>query len=276
MINLAVRGHDLTQMVTVEDLAHKIQDIGISNVQLSLSASFPELSSGTENMSPGLGTYIKNTFANSIIQIAVLSCYINLIHPDLEIRETLLQKFESYVKHAKYFGAPMVATETGNVFEDIKFTEKNFTDDVFEMTIQVVERLVKVGEKHQTLIGIEPGLNHPLYSIQKVSEMLTLISSDFLGIILDVTNLISFETYQTYLEILETAFEKFGDKIVAIHLKDFKIVNQEIIPVNLGTGLLDVKGVLEVIKRYKPYLYIVMEETKDDAIVEAKNIIENS
>ncbi|WP_413523233.1 sugar phosphate isomerase/epimerase family protein [Lactococcus raffinolactis] len=274
MINLAVRGHDLAPINGIEDLAQKIQGMGISNVQLSLPASFPNLPSDTQNINPGLGTYIKNAFADSAIQIAILSCYINIIHPDLEMRETLLKKFESYVKNAKYFGATMVATETGNVFEEIQFTEDNFTDDVFEMTIQVIKRLVEVGENHQTLIGIEPGLNHPLHTIQSVSEMISRVPSDFLGIILDVTNLICIDTYQNYQAILEEAFEAFGDKIIAIHLKDFKIDDGKIIPVDLGTGLLDIKNALDFIKQRKPYLYIVMEETKNDAISEAKKLVE--
>jgi hypothetical protein len=39
------------------------------------------------------------------ITISVLSCYINLIHPDLEEREKRLHQFETYIRYASMFGA---------------------------------------------------------------------------------------------------------------------------------------------------------------------------
>lgn len=57
-----------------------------------------------------MGAAIKRELAKEDVQVGILSCYINMIHPDLEIREQLLQKFESYLRHARYFGAAMVAS----------------------------------------------------------------------------------------------------------------------------------------------------------------------
>ncbi|GAB2022557.1 hypothetical protein RyT2_16310 [Pseudolactococcus yaeyamensis] len=153
--NLAIRGHDLSAQLTIETLPAEIQKMGISNVQLALPLSFPTVSSEAENLSPGFGTYVKHIFEQSQVQIAILSCYINMIHPDLSTREVALQKFESYIRHAKYFGAPIVATETGNVFEDIHYTEDNFTDEAFEQVVASVQRLIATAEHHHTIIGIE-------------------------------------------------------------------------------------------------------------------------
>lgn len=274
MFNLTIRGHDLSGQFSLDTLAPEIQKTGISNVQLALPVSFPNLPSEAENLSPGFGTYVKNTFAQSNVQIAVLSCYINLIHPDLTTREAALQKFESYLRHAKYFGASMVATETGNVLEEIRYTEKNFTDAAFEAVVTSIQRLILTAERHHTLIGIEPGLNHPIYSIEKMAELLEVINSEFMGVILDATNLITAETYLTQKQLVVDAFERFGDKIVAIHLKDFIIKDNQIIPTNIGQGLMDVTGILDVIQQYKPYINIVMEETKDAAISVARKMIE--
>jgi sugar phosphate isomerase/epimerase len=274
MFNLTVRGHDLTGHFSIETLPPKIKAMGISNVQLALPISFPELPSQPENLSPGYGTYVKNEFANSDIQIAILSCYINIIHPDLAIRETLLQKFESYVKHAKYFGASMVATETGNVLPEIRYTEENFTKEAFNLALASINRLVQCAERHHTLIAIEPGLNHPIYSVDKMAELIQLIDSDFMGVILDATNLITAENYLAQKEIVAEAFQRFGNKIIAIHLKDFIVVDDKIIPTNLGTGLMDMTGILEIISHHKPYINIVMEETKDKAIISARQLIQ--
>ena len=270
-----VRGHDLSQVTSVVDLAEKIFQQGISSVQLALGMSFKDMPSEASHLNPGMGRMIAKALAQKNIDVAILSCYINMIHPDLDLREKLLQKFESYVKHAPYFGATMVASETGNIFPEIIFTEDNFKDETFEKLVPVIERLVKAGEKHRVIIGIEPGLNHPLYSLERVEELLERIDSDYLGIILDPTNLITVETYQKQVELVQEAFERFGDKIVAIHLKDFVIENQKIVPIDMGRGMIHYSEILDIIEKYKPHSYVVLEETKDDFIGSALKMLRN-
>lgn len=274
MLNLAIRGHDLSNVTTVEVLAEKTQAENIQTLQLALGLSFPDWPSDAENLTPGLGQYVKGILQKRDIQVGILSCYINMIHPDKIVREAALTKFESYVRHARYFGATMVATETGNVLSETRYTKKNFTDEAFEEMVQVIQRLVKVGEQHQMLIGIEPGLNHPLYSLKRVEQLLQRIDSEYLGIILDPTNLITSETYHRQVNLVEQAFERFGEKIVAFHLKDYHIQNNKIIPVNLGTGMIDYPAICRLIAKKKPGMFVVLEETKDQAIQEAVQLIQ--
>ncbi|MDU5336842.1 sugar phosphate isomerase/epimerase family protein [Enterococcus sp.] len=274
MLNLAIRGHDLSNVTTVEALAEKTQAENIQTLQLALGLSFPDWPSDAENLTPGLGQYVKGILQKRDIQVGILSCYINMIHPDKIVREAALTKFESYVRHARYFGATMVATETGNVLPEICYTKKNYTDEAFEEMVQVIQRLVKVGEQHQMLIGIEPGLNHPLYSLKRVEQLLQRIDSEYLGIVLDPTNLITSDTYHRQVNLVEQAFERFGEKIVAFHLKDYHIQNNKIIPVNLGTGMIDYPAICRLIAKKKPGMFVVLEETKDQAIQEAVQLIQ--
>ncbi|MHC5215072.1 sugar phosphate isomerase/epimerase family protein [Enterococcus sp. LJL128] len=273
MYNLTVRGHDLTGGYSITDLPAKIKEAGIENVQLALGMSFPKLASGKENLSPGFGTFIKNEFMKSGVQIAILSCYINMIHPNQDTREELLQKFEAYVQYAKYFGASMVASETGNVLPEIVFTEQNFTEGAFELAVESIQRLVKCGEKYGILVGIEPGLNHPIYSVERMNQLIQRIDSDYLGVVLDATNLITAANYQQQTTILKQAFELFGEKIAAIHLKDFVIEAGKVIPAAVGEGLMDIEGMLEIINTHKPLINIVLEETKNEKISRARELI---
>lgn len=273
MLNLAIRGHDLSGVTTLEALAEKMQTQKVHTLQLALGMSFPNWPSESENLNPGVGQMVKGTLQKKTIQIGILSCYINMIHPDSVTREAALTKFESYVRHARYFGAAMVATETGNVLPEIRYTPDNFTDEAFDEMVQSIQRLVKVGEQQQTLIGIEPGLNHPLYSLDRVTELIQRIDSDYLGIILDPTNLITNETYPDQVSIVEEAFERFGEKIVAFHLKDFQVQNGQIEPVNMGTGLMDYPAICRLVAKKKPGMIVVLEETKDEAIKEAVQLI---
>lgn len=274
MLNLTIRGHDLSGVTTLDLLAENTHAQNIRTLQLALGLSFPDWPSDGKNLNPGLGQMVKGALQKKDIQVGILSCYINMIHPDPAIREAALLKFESYVCHARYFGATMVATETGNVLPEIRYTTDNFTDAAFADMVQVIQRLVKVGEQQQTLIGIEPGLNHPLYSLDRVEQLIQQIDSDYLGIILDPTNLITSETYQEQATLVKQAFERFGDKIVAVHLKDYQIQDDKVMPVNLGSGLIDYAAICQIIAKEKPGMFVVLEETKDDAIQEAVKLIQ--
>ncbi|MGL9793510.1 sugar phosphate isomerase/epimerase family protein [Enterococcus sp. DIV1283b] len=274
MLNITIRGHDLSQVQTIEDLAEKTKEQGIHTLQLALGLSFPEMSSGANEINSGMGNYVKQVLEKQEVSVGILSCYINMIHPDLMIREELLTKFEQYLHYASSFGASMVASETGCVLPEIQYTEENFTDEAFAEAVSVIRRLVKAGEKYQMMVGIEPGLNHPVYSLARVEQLIQAVDSDYLGIILDPTNLITSTNYQEQVQLVEEAFERFGEKICAVHLKDFRVEQEKIVPVNLGDGVIEYTKIKEIIKKNRPYLYVVLEETKDDGIRYGRSLLE--
>lgn len=272
MINFGVRGHDVPFDGTPEDLARGIAATGAHNVQFALNALFPDLKSGAKEINPGMGTYFRRVLAGQGVQIAVLSCYINMIHPDPATRETLLEKFEAYLRHAKYFGAPMVASETGSVLETLGvYTERNFTEDVYLDTVGVIRRLVAAGERYSTLVGIEPGRNHPIHDLATIERLIRDIDSPWMGIVLDPSVFIDGETYDSQIDVIEEAFSRFGDHIVAMHLKDFRPVpgRLELDMVDIGEGVMRVGDALAVVERYRPYLPVITEETKGEAITRA-------
>ncbi len=272
-VNLGARGHDVSDVSSIEDLRDKLFLQNIKNVQLALGMSFKNLPSGKDNLNPGMGTLIKNTLQEKNIQIAILSCYINMIHPDEKLREEALEKFESYVKYAKYFGASMVASETGSMLDPIAYTEENFTENAYNLAVKSIKRLSLAGEKYQVMIGIEPGLNHPIYSVEVMNKLLKDINSPQIGVVLDPTNLINADTYKNQVEIVKEAFATFGEKIVAFHLKDFIVEDGKIKPVNFGEGIMNKKEILEIISENKPYLNVILEETKDNGLKKAGRMI---
>ncbi|EGP5302402.1 sugar phosphate isomerase/epimerase [Enterococcus faecium] len=274
MLNITIRGHDLSEVQTIEDLAEKTKEQGIHTLQLALGLSFPEIPSDTNEINSGMGNYVKRVLEKQEVTVGILSCYINMIHPDLTIREELLTKFEQYLRYASSFGASMVASETGCVLPEIQYTEENFTDEAFAEAVSVIRRLVKAGEKYQMMVGIEPGLNHPVYSLARVEQLIQAVDSDYLGIILDPTNLITSSDYQEQVQLVEEAFERFGEKICAVHLKDFRVEQEKIVPVNLGDGVIEYTKIKEIIMKNRPYLYVVLEETKDDGIRYGRSLLE--
>ena len=66
-----------------------------------MNASFPDLSA-PEKMNPGMGTFFKNEFQEQGVQIALLSCYSNLIHPEPGERE------KSYRNLSAIYSMPVI------------------------------------------------------------------------------------------------------------------------------------------------------------------------
>ena len=75
MFQLTVRGHDLKNYGSPEELAQKIAAQNIHNIQFALNKSFPQWAE-PEQLSPGLGRFFKRVFGktgNDFIQIRDLS-----------------------------------------------------------------------------------------------------------------------------------------------------------------------------------------------------------
>lgn len=275
VLNLAIRGHDFNREDSVDQLADKISKHGLQTIQFALPLSFPELASQAENINLGMGNYFRRSFAKYDVEIGVLSCYINMIHPDLNERHANLYKFNQYLRVAKSFGASMVATETGCVDAEIHYTEKNFTNEAFELVVTSVKQMVACAEKVGMTVAIEGGWNHPIYSPLKMRQLLDRIDSPNMQVILDVTNFLKADTADQQREIIDEAFNLFASDLAAIHLKDFVVENGVVIPTAIGKGQMDFSYLLEKVAQTKPYLQLIMEETKEADVRDAISYLNN-
>lgn len=270
MINFGARGHDVTDAHTVEQLGTGLEQYGVHTVQLALPRQFPQFAQASQ-INPGLGMRFRRVLGDHGVDIAVLGCYINMTHPDVQEREQLLQRFETYLEYARFFGAPVVASETGSVDAvPGRFTEENFTEAMYQESLAVIRRLVAVGERFGTIVGVEPGANHPIYDIATTERLLNDVDSPYLGVVLDPTAYTTPNGQTVHdgdqVELTRKAVERFGDRIVAVHIDDFTVDDEGIHRCNVDEGVMDVRGVLEIIGEAKPWIPVILEETHDEAI----------
>lgn len=264
-MNLGIRAHDIKKM-PLEQLVGEIDNKGLTCVQLALQRSFDYMQADVGNLSPGLAYHIGSVFRQKNIQIAILGCYINMIHPDVNARRQSLEKFKEHIRFARDFGCSIVATETGNVNADIVYTTENFKEEPFQEVVKSVKELVAEAEKFGVIVGIEPGVNHPIYSVAVMKRLLETIPSNNLQVILDPVNLLTIDTYTKQEDIIGEAFEALGDRLVAVHAKDFVVENGTLKTVAVGQGLLNYDCVFSHLKQRKPLINILMEETQEPYI----------
>ncbi|OCA89404.1 MULTISPECIES: sugar phosphate isomerase/epimerase [unclassified Bacillus (in: firmicutes)] len=264
--NIGIRAHDIEHL-PLEQLASVVSRKGLTSVQLALAKSFgSDFETGFGTLSPGYAHHIGNAFRKENIQIAVLGCYINMIHPNDTERIKELDRFKEHIRFARDFGCSIVGTETGNINPENVYTEENFTEGPYQKVVNSVRELVSEAEKHGVIVGIEGGINHPIHTPQRMKRLLEDINSNNLQVIFDPVNYLTVDNYLYQEEVFKEAFELFGERIVILHAKDYIIENNRVKMVPVGTGLLNYKAVFRYIKKNKPFINILLENTREPYI----------
>ncbi|MFB3168449.1 sugar phosphate isomerase/epimerase family protein [Neobacillus sp. 179-C4.2 HS] len=265
MVNIGIRAHDI-EADSLEELVNAISDKGLTSVQLALSKSLKNMNTDSGALSPGFARYIGDAFRDRDIQIAVLGCYINMIHPDRTERNKAMDRFKEHIRFARDFGCSIVGTETGNVNAKMGYTEENFKEQPFFDVVESVRELVAEAEKFGVIVGIEGGVNHPVHSPKVMKRLLDFVESNNLQVIFDPVNYMTIDNYKNQEDVFHEAFDLFGDRIVILHAKDFIIENNCVKTVPVGKGLLNYHALFEMLKAKKPFIQVLMEATKEPHI----------
>lgn len=273
MLTFGCRAHDIAGAdvaagaagLTPWELGAALAAQGVSCTQLALGRTFPQWS-GTERLNPGLGSQVRRALAAHGVEVAVMGCYFNIIGADPAAREAGIEKFEAYLENARYFGSSIVATETGSVDPSFSYTEDNFTDEAFEEAASVIERLVRAGERAGTVVGIEPGVNHPIHDVATCKRLVERIDSPYLGFILDPTALITADLAALQMDIAHDMLSCLGSRVIAAHVVDYRVESGRIERCDLGEGQLDVGSFLGQVEAVRPGGFAITEFTSGDAI----------
>ncbi len=271
MINIGVRAHDFGKK-ELNDLVLDISDYKFSGIQLALKKAIKGIDDDFGKLSPGMGNYIRDMFSRQNINISILGCYINPVHPDLLKRETELNRFIEHLKYAGSFGCSIVGTETGSPLPNCGFTEDIYLEETFLDFIKSLKIMVSAAEKLGVIVGIEGVADkHCIHSHERLKRVFDLIPSPNLGLIYDPVNLLPNSRINESDKLMEEAFELFSHKIVAVHAKDY-IVENGIKNGNLpsGKGILNYELLFDLIKHYKPFINVLLEnnsvETMGDTV----------
>lgn len=270
-INWGFRAHDLGRQ-PLENLAEKISKMGFHNIQLALPKALEGIDAAYGSLSPGMGRIIKKEFAKKDIVVSVLGCYINPVHPDVKMRENHLNRFIEHLKYCRDFGCSLVGTETGALLLNSDSTEDIDKEENFQNFITSLKTLVDAAEKLGSIVAIEGVADKDsIYSHKRMTRMLETIDSPNLGVIYDPVNFLPLKRASESDKLMEEAFELFGDRMVAIHAKDFILEKNGInktIP--SGKGLLNYELLLKLIRKNKPMIPVLLEnntlETIDETI----------
>ncbi len=268
MLQIGIRAHDVEHRDVVS-LVENIAGKGFSCTQLALSKAITEFQTDIGAMTPGMALYLKRLFAKNNVDISVLGCYMNLGENDESAFNDVKKIYEAHIRFASLLGCGMVGTETwGGTFEPK-------SEEALEVLIKNMKQIVGYAEKMGVIIGMEMVASHIVYDAKRARKVLDEVNSPNLQIIFDPVNIITQENYEKQGEIINEVFDLVGDEIVCIHAKDFIVDKEgEIKSVISGDGLLDYNLLLRILKKRKPLIHVLLEETNEDNVLYAKEYIE--
>ena len=264
-MRIGVRAHDFGRL-PAEVLAARIAGAGLTCVQLTLPEAIEGLDGGPGRLNPGMAGYIGETFRRHGLQVAVLSCYINPIHPDPEERRRQVGLFKEHVRFVRDFGCSIVATETGSLNPDFSFHPQNHGEEAFRTMLASVGEMVEEAERFGVFVGIEGVAAFVASDPRRIRRLLDTIGSSHVQIVFDPVNLLTVDNHTRLDGIIEESFALFGDRIGAVHAKDFVVENGRIRSVQLGKGRMNYPLLVRLLEARKPFINVIMEDTEVETI----------
>ncbi len=261
-IRIGVRAHDFGCLPAGE-LAAKIAAKQLVCAQLALGKAIAGFTLKPGVLNPGLAFDIKEAFQNHGVQIAVLGCYVNPIHPDPATRQSLLGLFKEHLRYAREFGNGLVALETGSLNADYSPHPGNHGEAAFEQSLASIAELAAEAERFGVIVGIEAVASHVVSTPQKMRRMLDTVASNNLQVVFDPVNLLSLDNVHEQERVIGESFELFGDRIAIIHAKDFVVENGQIKSAGAGLGKLRHDLVMKFAVNDKPGISILLEDTTE-------------
>ncbi|MBN2684153.1 MAG: sugar phosphate isomerase/epimerase [Pontiellaceae bacterium] len=265
MIRIGARAHDFGNL-SADDLAATLAGQNLCCAQLALNAAIKGLALKPGQLNPGLAWEIGQAFQRNGVQIAVLGCYINPIHPDLTVRASLIEFFKDHLRHVRDLGGSLVGLETGTPNADYSAHHDTGSEENFQAMLRTMEQLVAEAEKQGVKVAVEAVTHHTTSTPARMKRLLDEISSTNLVVIHDPVNLINAENASDQARMIEEPFQLYGDRIKIIHAKDFSMEKGAYKQIPTGFGELDYTRLCRLIDAAGPGMSILLEESSPDTV----------
>ncbi len=268
-INFGMRGHDVGN--SFDEMLENATKHGVPNLQFALAKTVSDVKFDEVGYDKEISKKIADKLSEHNLTVSVLGCYINPIDRNETSLETQLTRFENFIRYAKDFGAHVIATETGA----LATMEETRSEENYQFLLKNIKRLVEVAEKEGVMMAIEPVKFFTIYSPQIMRRLIDDVNSDNLKVVFDLSNLITADNTDEQYKLIDDAFDLLGDKIYAVHIKDYTVEDGIKKFAVAGTGMYDIKYLFEKMSKLSSLPHIILDEIPLIHYAEAKENIKN-
>jgi len=264
-----IRGHDTGAFGTAE-VAAKCLELGMQAVQFVPEKSVDGFEFGKFSREYALS--LKKQLGN--LRIAVLGSYINPSCTDSEELEAQLSKFREKILYAEILEADVVGTETG-VYTDKDGNAANDSEEAYQHVLKSFRSLAAFAKEHNVNIAVEGVHCFVINTPERLARLINDIEDKNVMAIFDPVNFININNYMNQDDIINKAFDLFGEKIAAIHVKDFVVEDGQIKRVIHGEGILNYALIKERVRRLDKDIPFISEEVDAESALKGLANIEN-
>ncbi len=260
-MNIGIRLHD-TAPGTLEERLRFAADQGFSCAHLALSKAVSgfTMAGAPEALSrDAFAEEVRDTFARTGMECAVLGCYLNLADPDEESRKKTQEIYRAHLRFAPKCGAGVVGTETPANPASPFAKNPGKSEEAYQLLLSSLLPVIRCAEENGTVLAVEPVWSHIISTPAQAQRLLEDVHSDALRIILDAVNLISPADTERAEEIVQDAIRRLGDRVSVLHMKDFKLQDGRVEAMACGTGDMKYETLLRFAKERK--LPMTLENT---------------
>lgn len=256
-----VRAHDFGKM-GISELAVMLKNNGVDYVQLAIPRAVEGMES-FDDITEEVLRKIRVIYEEQEIKIAVFSCYQDLSDPDPQIRKLAVDTFIRCLKWNKILGADVVGTETSYSHLSQEGIKERFP--------YMMESLVRIKEAAESLdadFAIEPVAWHPLCNPEVTRLVCETLNSSHVKVIFDPANVYTDPSNTEQRAYWKKCFALLGERIAAIHIKDFYFDEQgQYIAKLLGEGCMDYSVLAGYLKEH-PEVPVIREEADPRTIAQ--------
>jgi len=273
-MKIGIRCHDLCKG-SIDEVISKCKEHGFSYLQLVFKKALiykNKPMNFTKENAKLIGAKLKE----ADIKVAMLGAYFNPVHRNKFKVLKWKKYFEEHLKYASFLDCEYVGTETGSYNNDKwTYNPKNQTEEGYKDTMKTFKELVKVAEKYDKTVLMEPAWGHVIFSVEQLKRAVTELNSKNVKVTIDIFNLLNNQNYNDYKDIFENACKTFGKDIKIFHLKDFYVKNNQLKQCGLGKGMIDFKFIIEKIHQYSPEATMIFEGVTGDDIKHSLELIKS-
>lgn len=189
-------------------------------------------------------------------------------------RAATVRFLEDMVRFSAKLGCPNTYFRPGSMNSSGAWLPhpENRSEEVFDRLIDSGKQACKVAESEGVELAIEGGVVSPLYSAQRVRDLIDAVGSPVLKFNMDPVNFVgSIEQAYGNTELLNEFYNLLPDRILGAHAKDFTLV-ESLLPkfeesiIGQPESMLDQATFLEGMQRVCPDAHILIEHLPDDKV----------
>lgn len=258
-MNIGVCTTDYDRM-PMQQLFDLIEQAGYTSIQLSFDSisecgfeATGEIEIPAE-VDPAVLEQIRSCAAQHGLQILCVNGTFNMAHPDANVREDGVRRFEGFARAVKALGARYISLCTGTRNREHLWRphEENQTESAWQDMADSMRKIVDIAEKLDLVLLIETEASNVVDTPEKASVIMQQMGSEHLKIVMDCANL--FHVGQAHPsqvgDVIGHAFDVLGQDVCLAHGKDiaegdgisFCPTGEGIVDFDLFLGLLSKYG----------------------------------